>query len=1210
MAAPGGKAKAVLPQLEAGPVPLAGIRAAAKKQLVDIIDSKRGKKALILDPAISGSLTLLDAGLSELFSEHGVVKLLYLERTRLDDSSYNAAEPRLGDVRPLIYIARATLENAQLIAWQVKTANAAAAAAAGGGSRGRSTGGGGGAGTGGGGGGHEFSVFWVPRRSIAVERVLEDEGVYGDITQGEYPLDLVPLDDDVLSLELDGAFRECTLDGDPSSLFHTATALLKLQQAFGLIPRLQACRRRALAAPRPRCLRGARRRDVTRLPAAAAPAAQGKGPAATAVRDILVKLRRESPLPPAAAAACRIHRAVLIDREVDPVTPLLTQITFEGLIDEVTGIRHGSAPVTPGRRDGGGAGGGGGAAARPAATLLNSSDPFYKEFRDLPYYITSQRLQAYARDARREYAELGSKDLSGLKTFVKGLPKLLLLDRLSDLAAPVAAVVKEQAFHDRLKTESDTLEGYDAEESVAFITGLMWRRADPVVVLRLLCLLSCTGGGLPKKHGDALRSEFLSAYGHQHLLTLNNLERAGLLKPAGGGGRGHWASLRKALRLVVADPEGAALAAGSPTDVSQLYKGYAPVSVRLVQAALSGGWAPVGEALSLLPGGQFDALQVLEPSGLVTDRPCKASAAAAGAGGAGGEPETVLVVMLGGITFTEISALRFLASQPEVNARFLVLTTRVVSGRSLVESFIDAPARSVRAAAPTKQRGQPVARAARGIGTPALAPAAPSPGPSRARVMSHTAARRAMRASALVLVCFAAAAARAAAQQAGPAARAGGAGWGMMGGTGGGMMGGSGGMMGGSGMAAMQPAVARLIQTHVAQMHELLEGCRAGAATCARLRFWDPLFAAVYANAGSISMQARRRRGGARGMGTGRRGRPSRAPLTQAHAPRCATARVGQVTDTVQGVKVTETGATAYAKQLVKAHAGVRPAPAAAAGAGAAGGAMFEARLGQGILLVKLVDAIKDLVTDANFEATSEGISLQAMDTSHVCLVALSLRADGFDHYRCDRAITLGINLTNLAKLLKCAGKDDTIALKADDQPDMLSLMFEDPKQDRVADFALKLMDIEGEHLGIPETDYSATVRMPGGEYARIVKDLASIGDSVVVAAAKDGVKFSTAGDVGTANITIRNSSAADLKPEQQTTVELQEAVSLSFALRYLNSFSKAAPLSSQVRLSMSKDLPIVVEWTIGDMGHLKFYLAPKIDEDEDEALGDAPQDD
>jgi hypothetical protein len=47
-----------------------------------------------------------------------------------------------------------------------------------------------------------------------------------------------------------------------------------------------------------------------------------------------------------------------------------------------------------------------------------------------------------------------------------------------------------------------------------------------------------------------------------------------------------------------------------------------------------------------------------------------------------------------------------------------------------------------------------------------------------------------------------------------------------------------------------------------------------------------------------------------------------------------------------------------------------------------------------------------------------------------------------------------------------------------------------------VSDFELKLMDIDSEHLGIPDTDYCATVTMPAGEYARICKDLSSIGDT------------------------------------------------------------------------------------------------------------------
>jgi hypothetical protein len=112
---------------------------------------------------------------------------------------------------------------------------------------------------------------------------------------------------------------------------------------------------------------------------------------------MLVKMRRETPLPPAAAASSHIHRAIILDREVDFITPMVTQITFEGLIDEVLGIKNGSVTYTPSRQEGaagaGSSGGpeGGRGGRGSGATLLNSTDPFYKEFRDLPYYITSQR---------------------------------------------------------------------------------------------------------------------------------------------------------------------------------------------------------------------------------------------------------------------------------------------------------------------------------------------------------------------------------------------------------------------------------------------------------------------------------------------------------------------------------------------------------------------------------------------------------------------------------------------------------------------------------------------------------------------------------------------------------------------------------------------------------------------------------------------------
>eukprot|EP00897_Mesotaenium_endlicherianum_P004010 jgi/Mesen1/3637/ME000020S03166 len=267
---------------------------------------------------------------------------------------------------------------------------------------------------------------------------------------------------------------------------------------------------------------------------------------------------------------------------------------------------------------------------------------------------------------------------------------------------------------------------------------------------------------------------------------------------------------------------------------------------------------------------------------------------------------------------------------------------------------------------------------------------------------------------------------------------------------------------------------------------------------------------------------------------------------------------------------------------------------------------MFEARLTQGQLLKKVLDAIKDLVTDANFDCSPSGFSLQCMDQSHVALTVLLIRAEGFEHYRCDRNLTLGMNLTNMVKMLKCASNDDIVTIKAEDAGDTVTFMFESPKQDKISDFEMKLMDIDSEHLGIPETEYVASIRMPSAEFLRICRDLATIGDTVVISVSKEGVRFSTSGDIGSANVVCRSTTGADAKPEEQTIIEMQEPVQLTFALRYLNSFTKATPLSSQVTISMSPDLPVVVGYKIAgegeaENGYVRFYLAPKIDEEEEE---------
>ena len=118
------------------------------------------------------------------------------------------------------------------------------------------------------------------------------------------------------------------------------------------------------------------------------------------------------------------------------------------------------------------------------------------------------------------------------------------------------------------------------------------------------------------------------------------------------------------------------------------------------------------------------------------------------------------------------------------------------------------------------------------------------------------------------------------------------------------------------------------------------------------------------------------------------------------------------------------------------------------------------------------------------------------MDSSHVSLCAMVMRSEGFDQYRCDKNLSLGVNTINLSKILKCAGNEDVITLKCEEDTDNLSMYFESPNQDRVSEFELKLMDIESEHLGIPDTEYKCNVRLPASEFQRIIRDLGILGDS------------------------------------------------------------------------------------------------------------------
>ena len=218
------------------------------------------------------------------------------------------------------------------------------------------------------------------------------------------------------------------------------------------------------------------------------------------------------------------------------------------------------------------------------------------------------------------------------------------------------------------------------------------------------------------------------------------------------------------------------------------------------------------------------------------------------------------------------------------------------------------------------------------------------------------------------------------------------------------------------------------------------------------------------------------------------------------------------------------------------------------------------------------------------------------MDSSHVALVSLNLSMEGFESYRADTSMVLGVNVALLAKVMKLADPSDSITLSAEDSATQLKLVFENPKNQRTSEFVLNLINLDTEHLAIPETEYSSVVAINSGEFTKICKELYSLNETLTITTATDFVQFAVESEAGSGSIRLGQNDG--MSRDEQTTLEVTDPVQQQFAIRYLNMFNKAAPLSTQTRLCLHQEQPLVVEYRIEQLGVLKYYLAPKINDE------------
>ena len=290
---------------------------------------------------------------------------------------------------------------------------------------------------------------------------------------------------------------------------------------------------------------------------------------------------------------------------------------------------------------------------------------------------------------------------------------------------------------------------------------------------------------------------------------------------------------------------------------------------------------------------------------------------------------------------------------------------------------------------------------------------------------------------------------------------------------------------------------------------------------------------------------------------------------------------------------------------------------------------ILELKTTQAAAIKIVTDAINSLLTDANFDfypyyidnneeensgdsdieeksdeekvesdtkkKTIGGVVLKEVNKTGKILVYMRLDADKFDVYKYNyhkKKLTLGIDIGNLLKCLKCMSHFDTMTwLVDDDDINKLIVVLESAERKEKKTFKLNLMDIEEEAYDITPIQFPYSITLPSQDFHKYCKDMAASTDKIEIKATSNKLFFSGKGEIGNIEFEVGETNGG--LSIISTTNNLNEIVQGLFELKFLLIFTKCTNLCNQVTLFLKNDYPIIVTYQIAALGEIKLVLSP-----------------
>ena len=257
-----------------------------------------------------------------------------------------------------------------------------------------------------------------------------------------------------------------------------------------------------------------------------------------------------------------------------------------------------------------------------------------------------------------------------------------------------------------------------------------------------------------------------------------------------------------------------------------------------------------------------------------------------------------------------------------------------------------------------------------------------------------------------------------------------------------------------------------------------------------------------------------------------------------------------------------------------------------------ANGNLFEIRTVQAGSFRTLIEALKEILTEANLEFDASGIKVMSVDETHTVLVYLRLYNDRFENYYCPSKHILGVNMIYFFKLIKTMGNNDSLTLYLPaSNPNKLGIRMENADKSTVTNYFLKLFDTSLDDIQIPNLNFSNIIHMPSLELQKVCRDMNALGEKLDVEITSSGpdLMFKCEGDFAEQE-TVMSENSNTMKVQKAG--PSNEVINGVFQLRHLVLFTKCTSLCQSIELYLKNNLPLIIQYSVANLGSIKLVCA------------------